>query len=252
MENGPGPGREEIAKMEKINFNQEEPKADEALKKEINQGQEKEPVPKLELPEEPEMVKGLQDMLAEYKKHVEKKWGEVTHLWNPVSAYETSIIAVLEKLLADGKVDVHNFSRELKEKDAHFNSSEFEDACWAINYYLDFGRERNREQVRRIKFPENIEMVKALQEKLAEYKNRLVLQKEKNPHRPPETFTDTNYKIAVLEKLLTDGEVSAYKLFEELLEKDGSLNEGVFENALAVISDYVQTGGENARRVRRP
>ena len=100
MENGPGPGREEIAKMEKINFNQEEPKADEALKKEINQGQEKEPVPKLELPEEPEMVKGLQDMLAEYKKHVEKKWGEVTHLWNPVSAYETSIIAVLEKLLA--------------------------------------------------------------------------------------------------------------------------------------------------------
>ena len=99
----------------------------------------------------------------------------------------------------------------------------------------------------KIKFPENIETVKALQDKLAEYKNRLKLQREEKPFKAPESFTDTNYKIAILERLLLEGEVDTHDLSRELHKKDKFVDATHFENACAVINDYVKTGGKHVR-----
>ncbi len=110
----------------------------------------------------------------------------------------------------------------------------------------EMGQDKNKENIEspKIKFPEDITKVKSLQEKLAEYKERLGTQMKKDPHKVPELFTDTNYKIAVLEKLLTDGEVNTYELSRELNEKYGGFNVDDFNNACAVIEDYAKTGGK--------
>ncbi|MBT9144063.1 MAG: hypothetical protein DDT29_02477 [Dehalococcoidia bacterium] len=110
----------------------------------------------------------------------------------------------------------------------------------------EMGQDKNKENIEspKIKFPEDITKVKSLQEKLAEYKERLGTQMKKDPHKVPELFTDTNYKIAVLEKLLTDGEVNTHELSRELNEKYGGFNVDDFNNACAVIEDYAKTGGK--------
>ncbi|HOX10819.1 MAG TPA: hypothetical protein P5323_04025 [Candidatus Moranbacteria bacterium] len=107
-------------------------------------------------------------------------------------------------------------------------------------------QDKNKENIEspKIKFPENINIVKALQGKLAEYKERLGAQMKEDPYKAPELFTDTNYKIAVLEKLLTDGEVNTHELSRELNEKYGGFSVGDFDNACAVIEDYTKTGGK--------
>jgi len=107
-------------------------------------------------------------------------------------------------------------------------------------------QDKNKENIEspKIKFPEDINIVKALQGKLAEYKERLGAQMKKDLYKAPELFTDTNYKIAVLEKLLTDGEVDTHELSRELNEQYGGFSVEDFDNACAVIEDYAKTGGK--------
>jgi hypothetical protein len=65
-------------------------------------------------------------------------------------------------------------------------------------------------------------------------------------YKAPESFAYVNYKIAVLEKLLTYGEVDIHELFRELNEKFSGLDVDAFNNACAVIQDYVKTGGKES------
>lgn len=97
----------------------------------------------------------------------------------------------------------------------------------------------------KINFPEDINIVKALQKKLSEYKERLSAEIKKDPYKAPEFFIDTNYKIAILEKLLINGEVNTYELSKELNKKFGGLDIETFKNACSIIKDYAETGGEN-------
>ena len=90
-----------------------------------------------------------------------------------------------------------------------------------------------------IEFPDNIGIVKSLQGKLSEYKERL------NAQNDGASVTDTNYKIEFLQRLLTDGEVDPNKLMQELKEKYGRLDMESFNNARGVIEDYVWTGGKH-------
>ena len=112
--------------------------------------------------------------------------------------------------------------------------------------------EQEKQKSPKIKLPENSEMVQRLQDKLGDYKQRLEYEEsEIDPYKAPETvfsmLVDTRYKIAVLEKLLNDGEVNTFELSKELNDQDGRLDTQAFNNACAVIDDYCKTGGKNVR-----
>lgn len=81
-----------------------------------------------------------------------------------------------------------------------------------------------------IKFPQSIDAIRALQNKLQEYKQR------------PDSL-DRNYKVAVLGKLLTKGEVNKESIALELKERFGSLDIAIFKNAYGVIEDYATNEG---------
>jgi hypothetical protein len=97
-----------------------------------------------------------------------------------------------------------------------------------------------------IKLSENKLIVKALNDKLLEYKERLGAEMKEQPYKAPEQYSnDTVYKIAVLDELLKNGEVNTQELSRELKEKYGFINIDDFDNACGVIEDYNETGGKN-------
>ena len=101
----------------------------------------------------------------------------------------------------------------------------------------------------KIELPRNFETIERLQNKLKDYKQRLESKKAKvDPYKAPEqtfrVFAGTKYKIAVVEKLLLEGDVDTHQLSLELGEKDGQFDKQAFENACSVIKDYVATGGK--------
>lgn len=95
----------------------------------------------------------------------------------------------------------------------------------------------------KIKFPEDISTIKALQAKLTEYKERLATQVMDNPYKAPELFADANYKIAVMENILLNGGANINLLPELLKTRDGFFDADIFRNACEVIEDYIKTGG---------
>ena len=101
----------------------------------------------------------------------------------------------------------------------------------------------------KIELPRNFKTIERLQDKLKDYKQRLESKKDKvDPYKAPEqtfrVFAGTKYKIAVVEKLLLEGNVDTHQLSLELGEKDGQFDKQAFENACSVIKDYVTTGGK--------
>lgn len=109
-----------------------------------------------------------------------------------------------------------------------------------------------KEESPKIELPKDAEVVKRLQNKLKDYKQRLAEEKKKiDPYKAPEQvfhiLADTNYKIAVLEKVLLEGEVNTFELSRELNSQDGQFDSGAFNNACGVIEDYCSTGGKNTR-----
>ena len=110
--------------------------------------------------------------------------------------------------------------------------------------------EKSEEQAEdgpKLTMPKDPALVTKLEDKLLDYRTRLDTLREENPFKAPESFTDTNYKIAVLERLLAEGEVDTQQLSRELNEKYGGLDVKVFNNACAVINDYTETGGDSVR-----
>lgn len=98
----------------------------------------------------------------------------------------------------------------------------------------------------KIKFPEDedIETVRAFQEKLTEYREGPDLLMKECPGKPPELVEDKGraYKIAVLERLLTTGEVDEDKLARELKGKHGSLDVSSFYGACSAVQESVKFG----------
>lgn len=75
--------------------------------------------------------------------------------------------------------------------------------------------------------------------KLEEYKERL------QQHSALGQQLDTIYKIAIAQELVNNGEVNTNDLAKRLAGKYGSVDDDIFENACAVIQDYIKTGGKN-------
>jgi hypothetical protein len=112
-------------------------------------------------------------------------------------------------------------------------------------------KQENQESPK-IKLPKDPEIIKKLQNKLRDYKQRFASEQQKiDGHKAPEQvfhiLADTNYKIAVLEKVLLEGEASTHELSRELNAKDGQFDAHAFNNACGVVEDYCSTGGKNTR-----
>lgn len=99
----------------------------------------------------------------------------------------------------------------------------------------------------KIILPKDEALVRALQDKLEEYKKRLISRQQKDFYKAPELFTDTNYKIAILENLLLDGEVDTYAISKKLMQIYGFVDAQTFENACRVIEEYAKDGGRSVR-----
>ena len=91
-----------------------------------------------------------------------------------------------------------------------------------------------------ISLPDDKARQKQLQRKLKEYQERM------QPYRAPELQMENICKIAVLERLLRDGQVNTWDFSLELAKEHGSeFNPYDFSLACAVIDDYCKTGGAN-------
>lgn len=78
-----------------------------------------------------------------------------------------------------------------------------------------------------------------LRQKLAEYKSRF------DPRRAPETQMGTICKTRVLKIVLLLGQVDPSVLRARMAaEYGGSFDSAAFRNAVAVVRDYCETGGE--------
>jgi hypothetical protein len=101
-----------------------------------------------------------------------------------------------------------------------------EKASKSENEYLQFT----------IKLPDDPARVEDLKLKLEEYRNRLEKQKGGK--------LDTVYKAAILGSLLSSGEIKSEDIAKELSDLHNGINRKDFENAVAVINDYIKTGGK--------
>lgn len=93
-----------------------------------------------------------------------------------------------------------------------------------------------------ISLPSDEARRKQLQKKLEEYRGRM------QPYHAPELQMENICKIAVLERLLRDGQVNAWDFSRELAEEyDSGFDSNDFSLACAIIDDYCKTGGANLR-----
>jgi hypothetical protein len=99
----------------------------------------------------------------------------------------------------------------------------------------------------KIILPQDPNVRQGLEAKLDEYRGRIAKLAEQNPHITPEQIhsTDAGYKAAIVEELLTTGQVDTNEFSRRLMEMYGSLHVNQFNNAVGVIDDYCKTGGEN-------
>jgi len=99
-------------------------------------------------------------------------------------------------------------------------------------------RTQEEDEVSKIILPENKELREKLERKLKEYETRV-----KNADKERARIGAQN-KIAVLKELLSNGIVEAAVLKKRVIQEEW-FDEDKFENAMWVINDYCETGGEN-------
>ena len=99
-------------------------------------------------------------------------------------------------------------------------------------------------------------VVSRLEKKALEYMRRIRDERFDMAFQAPEqrknpVFDASNrYKAAILTHLLTDGELDTQKLYNELDQRGlfpDSNYSAAYIQAVAVIEDYIKTGGENVR-----
>ena len=127
-----------------------------------NSGEQREKEPtKIELPQNSENRKILQNQLEEYEQHLKKLEAEIDPNKDPKQRFDLLAstkykIAIVEKLLQEGYVDKKQLSLELYEKDGRYDRLTFESAWVMIRYYAltDVTALRSEGVGRRILFPD--------------------------------------------------------------------------------------------------
>jgi len=107
-----------------------------------------------------------------------------------------------------------------------------------------------KEESPKIFLSKDRKIIEKLENKLLDYRQRLkkyekMVDLNKSPEENFQIIGDTNYKIAVLEKLLREGFVDTHELAREINKKDDFFDSVIFNRACRVINDYSQTGGKN-------
>ena len=102
---------------------------------------EKEPI-KIELPQNSENRKILQNQLEKYEQHLKKLEAEIDPNKDPKQRFDLLVstkykIAIAKKLLQEGSVDKKQLSLELYEKDGRYDRLAF-DYAWVV--IRDFAR----------------------------------------------------------------------------------------------------------------
>jgi len=100
------------------------------------------------------------------------------------------------------------------------------------------------EEFPKIILPKDEKIVRALEEKLKEYRARLKAYDYTHPELRNK-LTSSWYKAGIVERLLKDRELNTSQFLSELKEKEGSLDLDNYKTAVAVINDYIETGGKN-------
>ena len=121
---------------------------------------EKEPI-KIELPQNSENRKILQNQLEEYEQHLKKLEAEIDPNKDPKQRFDLLVstkykIAIVKKLLQEGYVDKKQLSLELYEKDGRYDRLTFESAWVMIRYYAltDVTTLKSNGVGRRVLFPD--------------------------------------------------------------------------------------------------
>ena len=102
--------------------------------------------PKIEFPQDLEVVRKMQTKLNEYRKRLAQIEQTQEYL-APEQMFNNTAdtrykIAIMERLLLDGSVDTQQLSRDLNEADGDLNPQAFINACEVIQDYAETGGQR--------------------------------------------------------------------------------------------------------------
>jgi hypothetical protein len=147
IEEKPGMGRESMSSHAESREDKEhsvsEGESGSDVREQIEEepGQEEKESPKIELPEDPEVVQRLQGKLETYKEQLEKAEKAQEAYKAPETAFldvalEKYRVDVLEELLKKGIVRTFDLARRLKAEGRMFSPSAFQDACSEIERLL--------------------------------------------------------------------------------------------------------------------
>lgn len=100
----------------------------------------------------------------------------------------------------------------------------------------------NRQSYGEISLSQDSDLLE-LEKKYNQYSRRLQREKKKNPDAPLGTFNDTGYKKTLLGEIIENGSVDVDAIHKAIELYHGKVDDAVFENAVRVVKDYVQTGG---------
>lgn len=115
-----------------------------------------------------------------------------------------------------------------------------------MNRLLEDPTEEHTDPSPGIRLPDNPAVVRLLGAKHQAYKERRARQRENGDQQGE---LDSFYKMTIIDHLFNDGRANFSAIATYLRVRYG-LDEEIFQNACAVIKDYIVSGGQNT--VRKP
>lgn len=95
---------------------------------------------------------------------------------------------------------------------------------------------------------EKLDRVYGLRAKLGEYDARSKKIWDTEKYRAPEVIFTQSYNRDVLRMLLEKGEINTWAMSRALEKRNYTFDPRAYNNAVAVIADYVKTGGKNTSK----
>ena len=107
-----------------------------------------------------------------------------------------------------------------------------------------YHKDGSGEKIEKLVLPESPEHVRALEEKLEEYKSRIVILNSEHVLPTAHVFLEQTYKAQVLSKVINQWQVDVKELYSQA-EKQESFNSMIYEDVIRVIYDYLTAKGHN-------
>jgi len=206
-------------------------------------------VPAILRPDDEQAVQGLQIKLKEYKERLNEKQEENEPFKEQLSVI--SRIAILKKIIEEGCCYVYQLSSQLAEEygddfDVEIfdrAADHMEDYCLTqgknLTKHLPDPANYSQGELAKIPQPDDPQKIQFLQNKLEEYNNQLLDDKDDMPF---EERLGVICKIAILKKIIEEGCCYVDRLLKELTEKYGNdFDVTIFNKATKSIEGYCIT-----------